>query len=222
MRRFAQAAMIAALALVLVPSPAAAQPDAPSETTVNELDLSGVRTSAIADLPAVAPLPDEIPATAPAVSSVPPTQAATAAPPADPAPTTKPDPLAEGPVPDPDVLTTTIDTAPFTVFGVTWAHGPEGVVIRYRVRESGTWSDWQATGASDAVPDANRVEAADAPPAVAPTRSSRRTPTACSSGPRLRAGRSPVSRLFSSIPALAPVMPHLSRRRSQTLLRAGC
>ncbi|NMM16448.1 MAG: hypothetical protein HHJ14_04690, partial [Cellulomonas sp.] len=30
------------------------------------------------------------------------------------------------------------------------------------MRESGTWSDWQAVGASDAIPDANRAEAADA------------------------------------------------------------
>ena len=161
MRRFAQSVMIAALGLILVPSPVAAQPSAPSGTTVNELDLSGVRTSAIGDLPAVAPLPDEALAPTPTASPVPSTQTATATPPADATPTTAgPSPAA--PAPEPDVLTTMIDTAPFTVFGVTWDHGPQGVMIRYRVRESGTWSDWQATGASDAVPDANRAEAADA------------------------------------------------------------
>lgn len=63
-------------------------------------------------------------------------------------------------MPDPDVLTAEIATAPFSVVGVTWdkTQGVDGVVIRYRVRQSGTWTAWEAVGESDAAPDAGSQE----------------------------------------------------------------
>lgn len=180
MRHAGLALLVAALGLpgaapaaALVPgSTAAAAPVATAEAaspgdsgvTIDELDLAGVDTGALASLPADAPLPAE--------QAVPGSPTADAAPPQTPdtdaaenrsatgaAPISPLAPTADAPAPD--VLTAELDTDPFLVFGVTWAPGPEGVVIRYRVREQGTWSEWQATGASDVAPDADRAEAAD-------------------------------------------------------------
>ena len=141
----------------------------PSTVTVKELDVSGVRADALADLPATAPAPDEASAADAPLATDQPTPSASAS--HDPAPaeatasepTSAPTASATAPaeVPAPDVLTTQLSTNSFTVFGVTWDPGPQDVVIRYRVRESGAWSEWQAVGASDAIPDANRAEAAD-------------------------------------------------------------
>ncbi|NMM25002.1 MAG: hypothetical protein HHJ11_16225, partial [Phycicoccus sp.] len=168
-----RAVLISVLVLLGGTAPASANASSASDPhglTVKEVDLAGVRAEALADLPASAPLPNEdnavgalqasqdtapTPAPSPSESTIPvPTTSASAMPEQAPAPRTE--------QPAPDVLTTQMSTSPFTVFGVTWDPGPQDVVIRYRVRESGTWSDWQATGASDAVPDANRAEAADA------------------------------------------------------------
>jgi hypothetical protein len=171
--------VVSGLALVggMAPMPAHAADATP--VSVTELDLSGVRAEALAGLPPAAPRPDggegsglalagaelaplaTTPAPEQSVAPVP------DSPPAEPgAPTTTPSADAPTPAtgeePAPDVLTTELSTTPFTVFGVTWDPGPQDVVIRYRVRESGTWSEWQAVGASDAIPDANRAEAADA------------------------------------------------------------
>jgi len=62
--------------------------------------------------------------------------------------------------PSPDVLTAELDTAPFSVLGVTWDESPTAtdVVIRYRVRQAGTWSEWEAVSASDIAPDAGSAE----------------------------------------------------------------
>jgi hypothetical protein len=63
--------------------------------------------------------------------------------------------------PHPGVLTTKLDTKPFTVLGVTWdlSGGLSDVVIRYRVRESGTWTRWSGVSASDAAPDPGTPDA---------------------------------------------------------------
>src|SRR5450759_3515812 len=138
--------LVAATATFWIGTPAvahAAPVDAPKvgEATglkVEELSLSGVRSAALGDLPAAPPAVDALAAD----------------------PNQAPQPTATA-SPHPDVLTTELATSPFTVFGVTWDAGPNDVVIRYRVRESGQWSDWTAVGPSDAAPDANRAEAAD-------------------------------------------------------------
>ena len=58
-------------------------------------------------------------------------------------------------VPDPDVLTAEMDTDPFTVLGLTWdaSAGLVDPVVRYRVRQAGEWTDWEAVGPSDVAPD---------------------------------------------------------------------
>jgi N-acetylmuramoyl-L-alanine amidase len=63
--------------------------------------------------------------------------------------------------PHPVVLTGKLDTKPFTVLGVTWDRtaGLGDVVIRYRVRESGTWTRWSGATASDAAPDPGTADA---------------------------------------------------------------
>jgi len=63
--------------------------------------------------------------------------------------------------PHPKVLTAKLDTKPFTVLGVTWdrTSGLGEVAIRYRVRESGTWTRWSGVGASDAAPDPGTPDA---------------------------------------------------------------
>jgi hypothetical protein len=108
--------------------------------------------------------PSQRPAPGPDAASASTSPTTTAAPPTVtvPAPTRGQRALVPAAEPNPDILTTKMSTEPFTVFGVTWDHGPGSVIIRYRVRESGRWSDWQATGKSDAVPDSNRSEVASA------------------------------------------------------------
>jgi hypothetical protein len=122
--------------------------------------------------------PDAAPSPAPSVA---PDDAASA----EPAPTAEPDvaqspgttpspdaapspaPSAGTPAPEPvetpeaDVLTTELDTADFSVLGVSWdttASAADDTVIRYRVRQAGTWSDWEAVAASDVAPDASSPE----------------------------------------------------------------
>lgn len=67
-----------------------------------------------------------------------------------------------GPPPAPDVLTAPMDTAAFSVLGVTWDEAPSGddVVIRYRTRQADVWSDWEAVAASDISPDPGSPDAA--------------------------------------------------------------
>ena len=87
-----------------------------SGVTVKELDLAGVHAEALGQLPAVDPQPDD--------RSLQPTDASptsggtapTTTPTPDPAsaPPTGESPMATTAVPDPDVLTTEIATAPFT------------------------------------------------------------------------------------------------------------
>lgn len=188
-RTVSRSVLVALLVTGLGTAPASAAPGpiglapggAPTATsedvTVKELDLAGVSPDAVGDLPDVAPAPSESaaapdePAAVPPPEGTPPSSpgaAATTAPgeaatPAETAtPTATPTPAPGPDAPDPDVLTTELSTIPFTVFGVTWDPGPQDVVIRYRVRESGEWSGWEATGPSDVAPDSNRVEGADA------------------------------------------------------------
>ncbi|WP_199423570.1 N-acetylmuramoyl-L-alanine amidase [Actinotalea solisilvae] len=145
------AAVAVATAGTLLPTAAwAGFPAAPARTDVPEvevaeLDLAGVAPEALGALPAEAPAPAEDTGGVSA-QSAPQDAAGTAGAPA------------------PDVLTAELDTAPFSVLGVTWDPSPEleGVVVRYRVRQADVWTDWEAVGASDVAPDANRQEAADA------------------------------------------------------------
>jgi hypothetical protein len=140
-----------ALLLAAAPSAVAAGGDAAAAAagadalSVAELDLAGVSAAALPALPQRAPVPAEDAAAADGPASV------QAPGPADAALRTAP-----------DVLTEPMDTEPFTVLGVTWDADPDvtDVVVRYRVREDGTWSDWAATGASDIAPDADGREAA--------------------------------------------------------------
>lgn len=192
------------------------------DVSVVELDLGGVSTRALAELPDDAPLPEEsqlttteteqtasttaagpldraritlasatpdgesdaeagaettpepspepepVPTSEPTESPSPepvetpePAPSTTPGPTTTPELTTEPEPTAE---PEPDVLTTELDTAPFSVLGVTWDPDPEltDVVIRYRVRVEDEWTDWEAVGSSDIAPDDSSTEAADA------------------------------------------------------------
>ena len=70
-------------------------------------------------------------------------------------------PRAATPVDDePVVLTSPESTGEFTVAGVTWDAGStaEGVTVSIRVREEGTWSEWQALPLTDEGPDAGTEE----------------------------------------------------------------
>lgn len=190
--------------------------DAAPEVSVQELDLGGVETAAIATLPDEAPLPaeeldstesdltaadvagasapgaavttgavlrtaaavddpaharagegaddsaapdaDAVPTSEPTAPTADPDATATPTQPAAPAPSTAPEPTptaTEDDLPAPDVLTRELDTDPYSVLGVTWDAAPdlEGVVIRYRYRTAGAWTDWEAAGASDIAPD---------------------------------------------------------------------
>jgi len=131
--------------------------------SVAELDLSGIDQRSVRELPPVAPLPEN--ATTPVASAqvtideaAPASWAGTRATFAE-FRTSSTD-VPQNLVPDPDVLTAEIATAPFSVVGVTWAitQGVDGVVIRYRVRQCGTWTSWEAVSASDAAPDAASQE----------------------------------------------------------------
>jgi hypothetical protein len=63
----------------------------------------------------------------------------------------------------PDVLTRELDTAPFSVLGITWESTPEleDVVVRYRVRVDGTWSTWSGVEGTDVAPDAGTRDDVD-------------------------------------------------------------
>ncbi|GCE77689.1 N-acetylmuramoyl-L-alanine amidase [Cellulomonas biazotea] len=149
----------------VVPTVAGALPRAAGEPlSVQELDLTAVDTAALGDLPAVAPEPTEGAGDLAPLSAADATAERRVAPEAE--GETAPDdaPVAE-PAPDeapaPDVLTAPLDTSPFSVLGVTWDEGPDDVVVRYRVRTDGTWSDWEAVAAADVQPDASSREASD-------------------------------------------------------------
>jgi hypothetical protein len=157
------------------------------EMSVVELDLAGVEPAVLPDLPDPASVPfaeDDQPApTAPearratGVLADADAPSPTASPDAAPAPTAEPTPEpsaeptqqpSEAPADeapaepvDPDVLTVEMDTAPFTVLGVTWDRTPglDEVEIRYRVRVDGTWSEWQGAEAADVAPDATSQDA---------------------------------------------------------------
>ncbi|WP_136519417.1 N-acetylmuramoyl-L-alanine amidase [Cellulomonas telluris] len=64
------------------------------------------------------------------------------------------------PTTPPAVLTPELEVEPFSVFGVSWdvTDDLEDVVVRYRLRSDGRWSDWEAVGASDVAPDADGAE----------------------------------------------------------------
>ncbi|MFB9956393.1 N-acetylmuramoyl-L-alanine amidase [Cellulomonas denverensis] len=160
-------ALIATL-LAAVPGTAEpAQAAGSDDLSVTELDLDGVETADLAALPDPESVPTEEGAQDPAASvqrAAGPEPDPTSEPTADPtitaAPSPSPDPT-EAPAPEqtteaaPDVLTTELDTADFSVLGVTWdrTEGLEGVQIRYRVRIDGEWTDWSGLESSDIGPD---------------------------------------------------------------------
>ncbi|WP_263118994.1 N-acetylmuramoyl-L-alanine amidase [Cellulomonas sp. RIT-PI-Y] len=179
-RRFVSTVLSAALtATLLAAIPGAVTPAQAADgddLSVTELDLDGVATEDLAALPEPDSVPTEEGAQAATDSSsarvadpgVEPSPAPTTEPSAEPstgptataspAPTTEPtagpstDP---GPAAEPDVLTEELDTADFSVLGVTWdrSEGLAGVQIRYRVRIDGDWSDWSGLESSDIGPD---------------------------------------------------------------------
>ena len=135
----------------------ASTPTRQGKLSLVKLDLAGVRADAMPGLPS----PDSVPL-APTTAGTAPTTAGTAqaviqqASFADAATTSH-----RRRTPRPQVLTAKLDTLPFTVMGVTWdrTNGLGDVAIRYRVRESGTWSQWAGVGASDAAPDPGTPDA---------------------------------------------------------------
>ncbi|MET0434556.1 MAG: N-acetylmuramoyl-L-alanine amidase [Cellulomonas sp.] len=157
-----------------------------SESDLAEADVTGAaapvtpatdavfRTASVVDDPADAaadqPAPDATaPAGEPAATEAPaPTPSAEPTAPAPSAPATQdpgstPEPTPTTPteeLPAPDVLTRELDTEPYSVLGVTWDAAPDldGVVIRYRYRTAGTWTDWEAAGASDIAPDSTGAD----------------------------------------------------------------
>lgn len=68
--------------------------------------------------------------------------------------------------PSPAVLTAPVSTGEFGLVGVTWTadeqSDPFAVSVLVRVREDGTWSDWEALSATDDGPDAGSPEMAAA------------------------------------------------------------
>ena len=180
-RAFAVAAALGTVVSTL-PSIAGVSTDVMSTSShqrklsVVELDLKGVRADAIPSLPS----PDSVPLEDGPVASTAPGAApvADAATPARPAQEFQASSTGRAVIqqaaftvgttenhrqrtPRPEVLTAKLDTKPFTVLGVTWdrTHGLGTVVIRYRVRESGTWSRWSGVGSSDAAPDPGTADA---------------------------------------------------------------
>lgn len=157
----------------------------PPGVSVEELDLGGVDVVALQSLPSTPPAPAPAPAESIPAESSEATDEGSARPLAelhqDSAEIRDDDREVRGPEPvlpqgdvrapapaasAPDILTPELDTTPFLVLGVTWQSAPEldGVVIRYRVRESGKWTDWEAVGSSDIAPDADREDAPDSTP----------------------------------------------------------
>ncbi len=137
--------LLAATLLLGSGSTAGAADDSPP-APVTVLSPTGVDDNALQTLPSPeSVVPEEVP---PGGGTRPP-----AAPPTD----TSPD----GTPAEPDVLTTQLVTAPFTVFGVTWdrARDLSDVVIRYRVRVAGAWSAWDAVAATEIAPDSGSADA---------------------------------------------------------------
>ena len=66
--------------------------------------------------------------------------------------------------PDPTVLTAPMSTDDFRLVGLTWSAGEQDqdVAVLVRVREDGTWSDWEQLAAADDGPDAGTAEARSA------------------------------------------------------------
>jgi hypothetical protein len=120
---------------------------------------TGVTPAPQPTAPAEAAVPEPTPS--PAVEPTAPAARPTA-PAADPSTPAEASGAEEAPA-DPDVLTSELDTAPFSVMGATWdaTDDVEGVVIRYRVRTAGTWSDWEGVGSSDVAPDTGSEDAGD-------------------------------------------------------------
>ena len=60
----------------------------------------------------------------------------------------------------PAVLTTEIGTGRFTAAGVSWSTkgAPKNIVVQVRIREQGTWSDWQSLSSADG-PDPQSADA---------------------------------------------------------------
>ncbi|MBO9555490.1 N-acetylmuramoyl-L-alanine amidase [Cellulomonas sp.] len=164
----------AALDVVATPSPTTAPAVAPAAASTSR---ARVTTAAWRTTAADAPPATHVPAT-PSATATPPATTTTPTPSATPsvaAPSTTPDAAApaatppptgpqgadaDGPAPDPDVLTGELDTAPFSVLGVSWdeTRGLSDPVIRYRVRQADRWSDWEAVGQSDLAPDAGGAD----------------------------------------------------------------
>jgi len=137
----------------------------PRQLSVVELDLAGVRADALPSLPSPDSVPlDDVPAaptatgTAPAAAVASGTGQLVIQQASFPVAGTQNHRLR---APHPKVLTAPLDTKPFTVLGVTWDRtaGLGDVVIRYRVRESGTWTRWSGVTASDAAPDPGTADA---------------------------------------------------------------
>ncbi|WP_273654163.1 peptidoglycan recognition protein family protein [Cellulomonas fimi] len=131
------------------PAPDAATP-APATSPEAAPRALGDATAPLTAAPSATPTATPSPA---ATASAAPTAAPTAPPAAPPA---------TEPTTTPDVLTAPLDTAPFSVLGITWdAAAPQSddTVVRYRTRHAGEWTDWQAVGPSDVSPDAGSREA---------------------------------------------------------------
>lgn len=156
-----------------LPSPdSVPDPEAETETEVTPgPEASAARSAAPSD-DALAAGPDapavEDPAATPAPSvGTEPAPAPTEGPTGQPSAEPSTAPQQDGPVPaDPDVLTAELDTAAYSVLGVTWdrAADLDGVVVRYRVRVDGEWSSWEAAGAADVKPDPTGQDAASDDP----------------------------------------------------------
>ncbi|MBO9556666.1 N-acetylmuramoyl-L-alanine amidase [Cellulomonas sp.] len=133
-----------------------------------------VRSAATTPEPAApSPEPDADPSTEPGTSTATPSPAegdpdepllpsASPQPEDEPTPAPQPTPTAAADGPEADVLTAEMDTAEFSVLGVSWQAvadaADDDTVIRYRVRQDGVWSEWEAVAPSDIGPDASSPE----------------------------------------------------------------
>ncbi|WP_456789421.1 N-acetylmuramoyl-L-alanine amidase [Cellulomonas sp. P5_C5] len=144
-RQLTTALLVTALlgvSLSALPAVAATtEPEPTRAESIDELDLDGVDAAAAAELPEIAPEPAETQLGVSATQDLLPAD----------------EPMA-GDAPAPDVLTTELDTQLFSVLGVTWDAGPQDAVIRYRVRQAGEWTAWEAVAAGDVAPDAGLAD----------------------------------------------------------------
>jgi len=177
---FFRAIVAAAAVISILPSmvvaPASLTPSSSrhDKLSVVELDLRGVRADAVPDLPSPDVVPLEEGPTTPTPPDLTPVAGArtgTGMSQETPGSGTGEAVIQQAALtvvqtdarrrPAPDMLTPQLDTARFTVLGVTWdrTDGLDDVVIRYRVRESGTWSRWSGVSASDVAPDPGTADA---------------------------------------------------------------